>query len=93
MYTVAYNYCTSSRMSQNSAEGGLGGGSATRSECSAFTCGEIMTDLMLSSAGANVMGADLYGHLTNYFQHHLRGVRKVRLKSLSTTCSALTVTY
>ncbi|UZJ57324.1 hypothetical protein CBS101457_006644 [Exobasidium rhododendri] len=48
MYTVAYNYCTSSRMNHISPEG----------------------------AGASVMGADLYSHLTSYFQQHLRGIRK-----------------
>lgn len=30
------------------------------------------------AAGANVVGADLYSHLTAYFQQHLRGIRKVR---------------
>lgn len=32
MYTVAYNYCTSSRMSHSTTEGAGGGGIATRSE-------------------------------------------------------------
>jgi len=51
LYTVAYNYCTSSKMSVPSESGG-----------------QMRT-------GANLMGADLYKNLTNYFIKHLREVR------------------
>lgn len=59
LYTVSYNYCTSSRM--NTAVGGINetvgiGGSSGRS-------------------GANLMGADLYKHLHSYFVKHLETVR------------------
>ncbi|TDL23149.1 Cullin-domain-containing protein [Rickenella mellea] len=51
LYTVSYNYCTSSRMHGN--DGGLGG----------------------RTAGANLMGSDLYNKLTKYLVAHLKTVR------------------
>lgn len=51
LYTVAYNYCTSSRMTPSVSDGS-------------------------AKNGASLMGADLYNHLTTYFQHHLKSVRK-----------------
>ncbi|GAA6029019.1 hypothetical protein NBRC10512_001646 [Rhodotorula toruloides] len=57
LYTVSYNYCTSSRMNSGGINETLGvSGSAGRS-------------------GANLMGADLYKHLKEYFIEHLKGVR------------------
>ncbi|EKM79404.1 hypothetical protein AGABI1DRAFT_120802 [Agaricus bisporus var. burnettii JB137-S8] len=51
LYTVAYNYCTSSRMGHSPSEPGL-------------------------RSGANLMGADLYGHLIRYFSTHLKILRE-----------------
>ncbi|GAA6013402.1 hypothetical protein JCM10207_008831 [Rhodosporidiobolus poonsookiae] len=56
LYTVSYNYCTSSRMNSGGINETLGVGSGGRS-------------------GANLMGADLYKHLSQYFITHLKGVR------------------
>ncbi|GAA6057154.1 hypothetical protein JCM3770_003990 [Rhodotorula araucariae] len=59
LYTVSYNYCTSSRMNSggiNETLGVGGGASGGRS-------------------GANLMGADLYKHLSQYFVTHLKAVR------------------
>ncbi|GAA5973888.1 hypothetical protein JCM11641_001202 [Rhodosporidiobolus odoratus] len=56
LYTVSYNYCTSSRMNSGGINETLGVVSGGRS-------------------GANLMGADLYKHLTQYFISHLRTVR------------------
>ncbi|BGP58323.1 hypothetical protein JCM8202_002945 [Rhodotorula sphaerocarpa] len=58
LYTVSYNYCTSSRMNSGGMSETLGSSSAgTRS-------------------GANLMGADLYKHLQQYFISHLKQVRE-----------------
>ncbi|GAA5868774.1 hypothetical protein JCM8547_005374 [Rhodosporidiobolus lusitaniae] len=56
LYTVSYNYCTSSRMNSGGINETLGVGSGGRS-------------------GANLMGADLYKHLSSYFISHLKSVR------------------
>ncbi|GAA6043698.1 hypothetical protein JCM8097_007485 [Rhodosporidiobolus ruineniae] len=56
LYTVSYNYCTSSRMNSGGINETLGVGSGGRT-------------------GANLMGADLYKHLSSYFVTHLKGVR------------------
>ncbi|GAA5919879.1 hypothetical protein JCM1841_002089 [Sporobolomyces salmonicolor] len=56
LYTVSYNYCTSSRMNSGGINETLGVGSGGRS-------------------GANLMGADLYKHLQQYFISHLKSVR------------------
>ncbi|KAH8921932.1 Cullin-domain-containing protein [Atractiella rhizophila] len=56
LYTVSYNYCTSSRMNQGSINEPLGLSHAARS-------------------GANLMGADLYEKVDNYFVTHLSQVR------------------
>ncbi|GJN94519.1 hypothetical protein Rhopal_007602-T1 [Rhodotorula paludigena] len=58
LYTVSYNYCTSSRMNSGGINETLGVGGAT------------------GRSGANLMGADLYKHLKDYFVAHLRGVRE-----------------
>lgn len=50
LYTVAYNYCTSSKMTHASDQG--------------------------LRSGANLMGAELYKHLTQYFSKHLGDVRQ-----------------
>ncbi|TNY17266.1 Cullin-domain-containing protein [Rhodotorula diobovata] len=55
LYTVSYNYCTSSRMNSGGINETLG------------TSG--------GRSGANLMGADLYKHLSQYFVAHLRQVR------------------
>jgi len=34
--------------------------------------------LMIISAGANLMGSDLYNHLIRYFAVHLKSLREVR---------------
>ncbi|BGP43648.1 ubiquitin ligase (cullin) of SCF [Rhodotorula kratochvilovae] len=58
LYTVSYNYCTSSRMNSGGINETLGvGGSGS------------------GRSGANLMGADLYKHLSQYFVNHLKGVR------------------
>lgn len=55
LYTVSYNYCTSSRMNSGGINETLGAGSGR--------------------SGANLMGADLYKHLSQYFVAHLKQVR------------------
>ncbi|GAA5845367.1 hypothetical protein JCM9279_004858 [Rhodotorula babjevae] len=55
LYTVSYNYCTSSRMNSGGINETLGAGSGR--------------------SGANLMGADLYKHLSQYFIAHLKQVR------------------
>ncbi|GAA5956684.1 hypothetical protein JCM8115_000647 [Rhodotorula mucilaginosa] len=58
LYTVSYNYCTSSRMNSGGVNETIGvAASSTRS-------------------GANLMGADLYKHLQQYFISHLKQVRE-----------------
>ncbi|KAM5538684.1 hypothetical protein V8D89_007713 [Ganoderma adspersum] len=54
LYTVSYNYCTSSKMH---GTGDQGGGMGHR------------------TAGANLMGSDLYNNLIRYFVNHLKGLR------------------
>ncbi|GAA6059887.1 hypothetical protein JCM10212_005270 [Sporobolomyces blumeae] len=56
LYTVVYNYCTSSRMNNGGINETLGVGSSGRS-------------------GANLMGADLYKNLQQYWMGHLKEVR------------------
>ncbi|KAF7422815.1 hypothetical protein PC9H_010974 [Pleurotus ostreatus] len=56
LYTVAYNYCTSSKMSGASSD--------------------HPTGLSNRSAGANLMGSDLYNNLIRYFVSHLKTLRE-----------------
>jgi cullin 1 len=85
LYTVAYNYCVSSRMHGNiDASVGLGGRSASLFPLLLTVPhddGEADT-LPLAPAGANLMGSDLYNNLTRYFSQHLRSLRDVRIYSL-----------
>ncbi|GAA5907173.1 cullin family protein [Sporobolomyces salmoneus] len=60
LYTVAYNYCTSSRM--NVAGGGINDTLGVSSGGS-------------GRSGANLMGADLYKNLQQYWINHLKDVR------------------
>lgn len=43
--------------------------------------------LTVASAGANLMGADLYGHLIRYFSTHLKILREVTSHLTSLTRS------
>ncbi|KAF9242574.1 Cullin [Melanogaster broomeanus] len=56
LYTVAYNYCTSSRMHGTPDSTVVGAGNRT--------------------AGANLMGSDLYNNLIRYFVAHLKGLKE-----------------
>lgn len=60
MYTVAYNYCTSSRMGFDTHGSGKGA--------------LLMPNngiLPQSYLGANLIGSDLYSNLTKYFSTHI----------------------
>lgn len=80
LYTVAYNYCVSSRMHGNlDASVGLGG----RSKWLRCLSLEMVLKADMppdpTTAGANLMGSDLYNNLMRYFIGHLKGLREVRL--------------
>lgn len=71
LYTVAYNYCTSSKMHNNESVGSLGRRKLNIGWYPA-------QNLKHSLAGANLMGSDLYNNLIRYFVTHLKGLREVR---------------
>jgi cullin 1 len=76
LYTVAYNYCTSSRMHGSLDHSMLGGRSGhLRLELSVWAYLSVVSVLI---AGANLMGSDLYNHLIRYFNSHLVVLRDVR---------------
>lgn len=77
LYTVSYNYCTSSRMHSAVPSGGRGKSLLKRLPLlgSRFT-------VTTQAAGANLMGSDLYYKFVEYFRTHLAGLNEVR----HTTC-------
>ena len=72
LYTVSYNYCTSSKMH---GTGDQAGGMGHRSEYLSVQATPMFIDL--TAAGANLMGSDLYNNLIRYFVKHLKGLRTV----------------
>ena len=74
LYTVAYNYCTSSRMHGALDQAQLGG----RSKLIRAALEINSTNTTVLKAGANLMGSDLYNHLIRYFNTHLIGLKAVR---------------
>ena len=72
LYTVSYNYCTSSKMH---GSGDQAGGMGHRSTCSVLPHTPMFIDL--TAAGANLMGSDLYNNLIRYFVNHLKALRTV----------------
>jgi len=71
LYTVSYNYCTSSKMhSTTSSEQSVAG------RCISFSLPARLL-LTYAPAGANLMGSDLYNSLVRYFVQHLRHLRDV----------------
>ena len=72
LYTVSYNYCTSSKMH---GTGDQAGGMGHRSEYLRVQATPMFIDL--TAAGANLMGSDLYNNLIRYFVNHLKGLRTV----------------
>jgi cullin 1 len=78
LYTVAYNYCTSSK-SNGASSGAIGTGNRSKSpECtlSARNWADLLSHFCL--AGENLMGAGLYCHLIEYFINHVKGLQNVR---------------
>jgi cullin 1 len=86
LYTVSYNYCTSSKMhSTTSSEQSVAG------RClSLFTSPPPL--LTYPAAGANLMGSDLYNSLVRYFVQHLRHLRDVRYRCYD-DCTAIDAFY
>lgn len=80
LYTVAYNYCTSSKMPSSTGTSDLS--TPGRSACFIFSPQIIghSRDLIIFmfSAGANLVGSDLYNNLIRYFVQHLKGLKDVR---------------
>lgn len=72
LYTVSYNYCTSSKMH---GSGDQAGGMGHRSTSSLVPFTLVFIDL--TAAGANLMGSDLYNNLIRYFVNHLKTLRTV----------------
>lgn len=56
LYTIIYDYCTSSKLNSNGAEA-------------------LQAANALNRTGANLMGADLYKCLQQYFIGHVKGIR------------------
>jgi cullin 1 len=81
LYTVAMNYCMSSRMHGIlDSSVGLGGRSESFGNLRAtfvWTNGYIVPP-----AGASLMGSDLYNNLIRYFVGYLSELRDVRISSL-----------
>jgi cullin 1 len=86
LYTVSYNYCTSSRMNSGGVNETIGvAASSTRSQSPPPLPHLPTADWLnltvvfgVHPGGANLMGADLYKHLQQYFISHLKQVREVR---------------
>jgi hypothetical protein len=76
LYTVAYNYCTSSKMHGSAAD------STAMANRSTFSPSLRQPPVVTGpatpiSAGANLMGSDLYNNLIRYFVTHLKILRDV----------------
>ena len=84
LYTVSYNYCTSSKMH---GTGDQAGGMGHRSESLLVHWTPMFIDL--TAAGANLMGSDLYNNLIRYFVNHLKTLRTVSLRSRHTRSNPL----
>ncbi|KAI0916807.1 hypothetical protein AcW1_007843 [Taiwanofungus camphoratus] len=69
LYTVSYNYCTSSKMHGAGEQPGLG----HRSELLFRSALRVHFDKLV--AGANLMGSDLYNNLIRYFVNHLKTLK------------------
>ncbi|TKA54447.1 hypothetical protein B0A53_03140 [Rhodotorula sp. CCFEE 5036] len=84
LYTVSYNYCTSSRMNSGGVNETIGvAASSTRSQSPPPLPHLPTADWLnltvvfgVHPGGANLMGADLYKHLQQYFISHLKQVRE-----------------
>lgn len=76
LYTVSYNYCTSSKMHGSGESVGLGQRSKHILSYPRFRPGHWPYDLV--TAGDNLMGSNLYNHFVRYFVGHSKNLRKVR---------------
>lgn len=91
LYTVAYNYCTSSRMHSGTHDGSMAGRST-----SSLIRGDRVKDapvLTRRSAGANLMGSDLYNNLIRYFVAHLKELKDVSDYAVFGVRAVLIVAY
>lgn len=71
LYTVSYNYCTSSKMHGTGDQGGMGHRSTS------FLIHPTPMFIETVAAGANLMGSDLYNNLIRYFVNHLKTLKTV----------------
>ncbi|KAG6376950.1 Cullin repeat-like-containing domain protein [Boletus reticuloceps] len=85
LYTVVYNYCTSSRM-HGALDSAVGAGNRSKyfhallplqqEDALSDNDDDRTDDANINAAAANVMGSELYDNLVRYFALHVKGVKE-----------------
>ena len=81
IYTAIYNYCTSTRTLSPHEQVGMGASRSSLPFLFSLPLDAELTVEVARTAGANLMGSDLYRKLNEYFIAHLKSLHSVRSHS------------